>query len=262
MSKKSPFTSNEVKTTVSKCDTVNIPDYAIVKVIEAGNIVRYCYSDRQSYGSGICKLSKSYYMDKYGEIHKYKNYKDKTDDKYYVRKALQHCCDLIDTNFNDKERVLFCTLTYEQGIDSDGEPIPMRDHDRLSKDMGNFMKKLKRHYPNMNRYICTVSPQFNGNWHIHMLLHFTNLYPFISNLDLSKLWEKGYCSIRRIYSDIHDVALYMTIRQKNLDITESTPDFDISSFQIIEVDMIDAYVGQVEHPGRLRLNSTVGETVH
>lgn len=125
-----------------------------------------------------------------------------------LERSKRHFVQLVDGNFT--ERDIHLTLTYAQAP----------EYNRAVKDVGNFLRKLrrlrkKRGLPEL-KYAGTVEGNDDGTReriHVHLLMN-----DGISREELEKIWAKGYANADRLQmneSGLEAVARYIVKQQKN-----------------------------------------------
>lgn len=231
------MSDNQIKTYENDFE---IPSDAYVKVIKSNNIISITYTERYSYGNNIIKMDKDHYCDKNGEWLEFNHYSDRSVNKYNIYKALTQCRNKINANFQD-DYTLFITLTYSPY--NDGElnekflrPYPMNNYGLLTSDMHSFMRRMNYHY-NIEKYLYTLEPQHNCNWHSHLLISNGKKYPYIPNNEINELWRYGYTSTERVHS-VNNLGLYLTCYQSDIDVSELPEDYDLSQFNVEEKTII------------------------
>lgn len=148
----------------------------------------------------ITKINKDQYIDIVtGELKEYKHSQNRAQNVAGLKHTFAKIRRLINNNFFGNPNELFITLTYAEN---------MTDPKQLYRDFVIFWKRLKRRHPYLE-YLVVVEPQARGAWHCHVLVKdpsTKNLY--IPNDEISKLWEHGFTSTKRLKSD--DIGSYLT----------------------------------------------------
>lgn len=190
---------------------VKLYDLTQVKLKTAGNtqVVQFTAGNNKS--CPVRNLSKDEYHDKKtGEVKE----KKKSDNRYQspksVRKSINRLMDLIRCNATDPVRCKWITVTYE---------AVMTDGKQAFLDAKLFLRRLKRYLAKQIdltagqksfQYITVAEPQgeSHGNsWHLHILLIFDDIAPFIANNTISELWSHGITSTHAVF-DADSLALY------------------------------------------------------
>ena len=58
-------------------------------------------------------------------------------------------------------------------------------------------------------YIVACEPQSRGAWHMHLIIIFDRLAPFIPNATIETLWEQGFTKTTRL-ENIDNIGAYLT----------------------------------------------------
>lgn len=201
-----------------------------VKVIECGNVIELQYSQHHSMGAQIVKLDKNYYLDlRTGEVKEFVHNERRVDDTKSLKVTFEHARRIINANIVDTSRCRFITLTYAEN---------MQDTKKLYYDFKNFWKrKINPLYPGVE-YISAVEPQRRGAWHIHMLLIFPDVAPFIPNAQLAEMWGHGFVSVRAL-DNVDNVGAYLTGYLANIPLDEYDSKLSIREDDIKCVDVLD-----------------------
>ncbi|MDU1258395.1 MAG: hypothetical protein E6971_14735 [Clostridium perfringens] len=161
-------------------------------------------------GRKYYKLSDTEYIDINGELKQFKKSTRKSDNLDSVKKTMRRLRRLIANNFNGSRNELWITLTYKEN---------MRDQKRLSSDMRQFMKKLRRKYGSLE-YIAVLEPQKRGAWHYHILLKRNDLESlYIANKDIAKFWGHGFTKTTAL-TESDNVSAYLMAYLTDLDLNE------------------------------------------
>lgn len=143
-------------------------------------------------GQSIVKLTDTEYIVlATGEVKEYKHDNDGTraSNLASVQRTMKWLRRLIGYNFQGGSDQLWITLTYA---------INQRDTSAVYYDFKHLMRKLRRAYGDME-YLCVVEPQVRGAYHMHVLLKTVNGEPlYIDNIDLYRLWGKGFTKVKRL----------------------------------------------------------------
>lgn len=118
--------------------------------------------------------------------------------------------DLIRCNVTEPEKCKWLTLTYSD---------VMTDGKQAFLDAKLFLRKLKRHLTKQNllssgqksfKYITIVEPQgenHGNSWHLHIILVFEDVAPFIANDVIVDIWSKGFTDTHAVFEG-DGLALY------------------------------------------------------
>lgn len=174
----------------------SINPYTRAKVINMGNIMEIVTMQKQSYGCSCRKIDKDHYVDlNTGELLDYKHIDSRADSTRSIRNTLANIRALINTNVTELENVRWITLTYAEN---------MTDTKRLYADYVKFWKRFcywcKGEGYSKPEYITVQEPQGRGAWHIHGFFIWYEKAPYIPNLVMSKLWQQGFVSVKRMQS--------------------------------------------------------------
>lgn len=212
---------------INKLDSpVFICDNSTVRLKEMGNITEIMYSDKRSYGGYITKLDKDYYLDnRTGEVISFKHIENRSQDVANVAKSLKMLRDLINTNVTDVSCCRWLTLTYADN---------MTDPKKLLSDFRNFNTRLRSifgHY----EYITASEPQARGAWHLHVLLIFKSIAPYMANDIVRNCWKQGFVSVKSL-DNIDNVGAYLTAYLGDMELSEAIENnLDTQSVKAVEV---------------------------
>ena len=196
-----------------KLNNFDIDKRAFVSVKEMGNVIELCYKQKRNSKINIKLLNKNEYINlETGEILQCSHIKDRSENKFQVSQTLKRLRDYINTNVTEPNNWKWITLTYGEN---------MTDTKTLKADFNNFMKKVKRKYKDYDiEYIVCAEPQGRGAWHMHLLLSFGRLAPFVPNADIEKLWAKGFTTTRKVDNNIDNIGAYLTAYLGDLELTD------------------------------------------
>lgn len=201
---------------------------ALVKVTEMGNVIEVQYMSHRNTKQTIQLLpgGDEYVHLATGEIKTVVHHETRADDYKSLRKTFARCRNLINANVTDVTHVRWCTLTYAEN---------MTDTKRLYSDFHKFIMRLKT-FTKSNKldsfeYIAMMEPQGRGAWHVHLLLLFPNMAPYIANADLSKIWGHGFVKINAL-DNVDNVGAYLTAYLA--DMTLEDAEKDKRAFQAVE----------------------------
>ena len=128
------------------------------------------------------------------------------------------CRDLINANYNEIGNAIFLTLTYSEITD---------DIDQVGKNFTAFIRTFRRKICSCE-YIYVVEKQERGSWHLHVILFFDSVAPYIPNCDIEKMWGHGEVDTQKV-DNCEGLALYLTsniindnngVKIKNTKLTE------------------------------------------
>ena len=178
---------------IKKDDYVKVTEYLNKKELKIKNS-----SNQNNHLKNFVRLNKEEYLNKKtGEILKYAVNEKRT--KRAINNSMKKLNELLKNNFNGDKNEAFLTLTYE-GVES--------DFDNAVKDMGNFWKKLKKEFQDLE-YVAVIEEQKRKSWHIHMLLkNMRHKSIYIPEEEIKRLWKKGNVSISKITKRGIKNALY------------------------------------------------------
>lgn len=183
-----------------RLDSYSINDNDFVCVKKMGNIVEIMYLEHKNNGQTIKKISNDEYMVMVtGEIKKSQHIESRADNKLQVSQSLKRLRDYINTNVIDTNKCKWITLTYKEN---------MMDSKRLYIDFKNFIKRFKYKYGHIE-YIVACEPQGRGAWHMHCIIIFDDIAPFIPNSEISNLWRQGFTKTTNL-DNIDNIGAYLT----------------------------------------------------
>lgn len=179
-------------------DNYIIQPWEKVRFKQVGNVYEIMHMDSMNDKPTIKKISKKEYIQlSTGEVKEYKaKSNSRGDNMKNLKRSFKKLDDLIKANLTDIRRAKWITLTYRDN---------MQDTKKLYEDFEKFNKKLKRYVKkNFNNtkyeYIMVVEPQSRGAWHIHLILIFNRLAPYIHYKDIEYMWGNGFVSVGRVTS--------------------------------------------------------------
>lgn len=146
-----------------------------------------------------------------GEIFECNHIVNRAESKFQVGQSLKRLREYINTNVVDTNKCKWITLTYAKN---------MQDTKQLYKDFKRFMTRFKRRFKDYNiEYITACEPQARGAWHMHLILIFDKVAPFIPNATIEKLWEQGFTKTNKL-DDIDNIGAYLTAYLGDMEFTE------------------------------------------
>lgn len=189
--------------------SIGTEDLVSLKIM--GHIYEICYLQKRNNEIKIQLIDKDHYM--YldtGEIFECNHIDNRAENKFQVGQSLKRLRDYINTNVVDTNKCKWITLTYAKN---------MQDTKILYKDFQKFMQKLRYQYKDYNiEYITACEPQARGAWHMHLILIFDKVAPFIPNATIEKLWQEGFTKITKL-DDIDNIGAYLTAYLGDMEFT-------------------------------------------
>lgn len=194
-----------------------LTDYSIgkedlVSLKTMGDIYEICYLEKTNRTITTQLIDKDHYMYlNTGEIFECNHIENRSESKFQVGQSLKRLRDYINTNVVDINKCKWITLTYAKN---------MQDTKKLYKDFQRFMQKLRYQYKDYNiEYITACEPQARGAWHMHLILIFDKVAPFIPNATIENLWDKGFTKTTKL-DDIDNIGAYLTAYLGDMEFTE------------------------------------------
>ena len=201
-----------------------------VKFKIAGSIREVQFFAGVSRRCPIQNISKDKYLDREtGEIKERKKSENRYQSPKSVRKSINKLMDLIRCNATEKSYCKWITLTYADA---------MTDHEKVYEDEKMFLRRLQRYLNNqtelsdgqkMFKRITVAEAQgekHDNSWHMHILLIFEDIAPFISNDTITELWGHGMTDTHKVY-DADGLALYFKVYLSDVEYIESNEDYDV-----------------------------------
>lgn len=192
-------------------NVVKICEASQVKVKTAGDttVIQFCAGQNKK--CPVQNLSKdTYLLKETGEIKEKKKSESRYQSPKSVRRSIHRLMDLIRCNVTEPEKCKWLTLTYSD---------VMTDGKQAFLDAKLFLRKLKRHLTKQNllssgqksfKYITIVEPQgenHGNSWHLHIILVFEDVAPFIANDVIVDIWSKGFTDTHAVFEG-DGLALY------------------------------------------------------
>lgn len=194
------FVCEVVSIHISSIPFVPIPEDDTCRVKLTGNITEVMCSSHRSTGGYITKIDKDHFIDnRTGEVKEFKHIENRAQDKQNVAKSLSHGRDVINANVIFPQNCRWLTLTYREN---------MTDTKRLLSNFRDFNKRCRALYGHYE-YIACCEPQARGAWHLHVILIFSSVAPFMANDAVSKAWKQGFVSVRAL-DNVDNVGAYLT----------------------------------------------------
>lgn len=206
-----------------------IPEYATVKVTKSGNITDILYSKKQNSTCYIRKLDSNRYCDlRTGEVKECKHIENRQQNLKFVANSLKSLRQIINTNVQDISTCRWITLTYAEN---------MQDPKRLRKDAEHFFERLRNQFGHCE-YISVAEPQARGAWHLHVILIFDGVAPFMNNVDVRNAWKRGFVNVRAL-DNVDNVGAYLTAYLGDLELSEAETEevpFGDKDVKVLEVE--------------------------
>lgn len=179
---------------------INSEDLVSIKTM--GHIYEICYLQKRNNKITTRLIDKDHYMFlNSGEIKNCKHIDNRAESKFQVGQSLKRLRDYINTNVVEPDNCKWITLTYKKN---------MTDTKQLYSDFKRFMTRFKRRFNNYKiEYIVACEPQSRGAWHMHLIIIFDRLAPFIPNATIETLWEQGFTKTTRL-ENIDNIGAYLT----------------------------------------------------
>lgn len=135
-----------------------------------------------------------------GDIRRYSPRAERKGDRLnLVRKSFSRLKALINCNYDTPESVRFVTLTYAAN---------MTDNKAIRNDWTVFRRRMRVLYGDF-RYIYVKERQQRGAWHLHVILFFDGVAPYMSNDDVSRCWQRGFVNVRALRGDLNNLGNYL-----------------------------------------------------
>lgn len=176
--------------------------YSYGDTIEISNVIR---------NQSILVLpNKKYAVVSTGEIKEMINKGDTRDFNISsLKRTMRTLRRLIAHNFKGGIKELWITLTYKETI---------TDPNTIYNDFKIFIKKIRKHYGQVE-YISVIEPHAKyGKFHLHVLLKSPKKL-YIANSHLAELWGKGFTKTKRL-SEKDSIANYVVSYLTDLDTSE------------------------------------------
>lgn len=185
----------------------------LITLKEMGNIYEINYSSRNNIVPNIQLIDKDHYLNiKSGEIIECNHIANRSESKFQVGQSLKRLRDIINSNIIDTNQWKWVTLTYKDN---------MRDTNQLYRDFKCFIKKMRYRYNKYNlSYIIACEPQARGAWHIHLLLGFNDIAPFVPNETIETIWGNGFTKTTKL-DHIDNIGAYLTAYLGDMELTDT-----------------------------------------
>ncbi len=201
-----------------------------VKFKTAGNTREVQFSAGVNRRCPIQNISKDRYLDREtGEIKERKKTENRYQSPKSVRKSINKLMDLIRCNATETSYCKWLTLTYADA---------MTDGKKVYEDGKMFLRRLQRYLNHKTdlsdgqkafKRITVAEPQgekHDNSWHLHILLIFEDVAPFIINDIITELWGHGMTDTHKVY-DADGLALYFKVYLSDVEYTEGDENYDV-----------------------------------
>ena len=194
-----------------------LTDYSIgrkdlVSFKTMGHIYEICYLQKKNNRISIQLLDKDHYIYlNTGEVFECNHIDNRAESKFQVGQSLKRLRDYINTNVVEPNNCKWITLTYKKN---------MTDSNQLYSDFKRFMTRFKRRFQEYQiEYIVACEPQSRGAWHMHLILIFDKVAPFIPNATIEALWEQGFTKTTKL-DNIDNIGAYLTAYLGDMEFTK------------------------------------------
>lgn len=176
----------EVKREMEERQKVAPMDWETVKLRTAGTTVEEIWVERLNRLCRIQRLDRDHYMllsgPMSGLVCEYKHTENRADNIASITHSIAQVRDLINANvyMGVYPNCKWVTLTYKRN---------MRDAERVMRDYGALVKRVRRKYPGME-YIAVLEPQERGSWHLHVFWIWGFPAPYIPQSELLAWWRE------------------------------------------------------------------------
>ena len=187
-------------------EAVVIAEPASIKCETAGNITRFVEMQKKPPLCPVLRVDSEHYVDtRDGQIGLYRHSETKEQcDARSIYKSLATLRGIINANCENDEYLRWVTLTYREN---------MQDSKRLSKDFDVFWKRFRRYCSSENwkvpEYITVAEPQGRGAWHLHLLMIFNGVAPFIPNEQIALFWGQGFTKTKPVHG-VDNIGAYFS----------------------------------------------------
>ena len=209
----------------------------LVSLKSMGNIYEICYLQKKNCKVTTQLLDKDHYFNiDTGEVFECNHIVNRSENKFQVGQSLKRLRDYINTNVVEPNNCKWVTLTYADN---------MQDTKKLYNDFKRFMTRFKRRFKEYKiEYIVACEPQARGAWHMHLIIIFDRVAPFISNATIEVLWEQGFTKTTKL-ENIDNIGAYLTAYLGDMEFTEENINelkkqgFNLSHLSLKEVNEIE-----------------------
>lgn len=185
---------------IEKIDNVAPPENALVAVKMCGNVAEVKYTQSANCKARIKKIdADSYVVVATGEVRQFQRGETRLDDRQSLRESLSRLRDYLNTNVVAVSKCRWITLTYKE---------LMTNTERLYRDFKEFNRRCRKRYGHYE-YIVAAEYQGRGSLHLHCVLIFDKVAPYMANKEVAKLWGNGFVNIRKL-TGVDDVGRYLT----------------------------------------------------
>lgn len=208
---------------------------AYVKVTVAGNVFKVVSMRDPPGVLPIRRISDRLYVNlltgQYGEYHVSET---KADLVQGVRRSMARLSLIISANCLDSRYLRWMTLTYREN---------MQDYKRLYRDFKRFWVAFARYCKRMGfpvpEYIVVAEPQGRGAWHLHVILIFPCVAPFIPNDVVQSLWGQGFTKLKGVHG-VDNLAAYFSAYLSDMPLEDaSSAGVDLSACTVLEKSVVD-----------------------
>lgn len=223
-------------------DAIKLYETSQVKFKTAGNTREVQFTAGNNNCCPIQNIFKNKYLDKQtGEIKERKKSLSRYQTPKSVRKSINRLMDLIRCNATEPSYCKWITLTYAD---------VMTDHTKVYEDGKMFLRRLQRYLNKSEeifdsqksfKRITVAEPQgesHDNSWHLHILLIFDVLAPYIGNNVIAELWGHGITDTHKVY-DADGLALYFKAYLSDLEYEGDENEEDTSNSPSIVVKNVD-----------------------
>lgn len=175
-----------------------------------------------SQGPQIVRLNKDEYaVISTAEVKQYRHAENRLGNIKSIRRSITSLRNLINTNVTNAANCKWITLTYAEN---------MTDNHRLMSDFGSFWKRFCRYSTKNNipipEYISVVEPQGRGAWHIHLILIYEDVAPFLDNNSvIQRIWRNGFTKTKSMQG-VDNIGAYFSAYLADIPLDELTDDYD------------------------------------
>lgn len=211
-------------------------DHYPVKVRRAGHVWEIFYTSANSSGEkAIERIDEDHYkVIATGEILEFKHSNSRADRIDDVARSLAQGRAMINANIDDVSRARWLTLTYAEN---------MRDPERLKVDFKHFNTRARKVFGSYE-YIAFAEPQARGAWHLHVLMIFPGVAPFLPSDEIARLWKQGFVKVKRL-DNVDNVGAYLSAYLSNLPVEEDVSTSDHVG-AIVNCDVVDQETGEMK----------------
>lgn len=201
---------------LNKTNNFKIDIEAPVKLKTMGHCYEIMYLEHRKTYCSILMIDKDHfckvdYKGNISDIYLCNHIHDRSESLYQVGQSLKRLRDYINTNVTNPKEWKWITLTYAEN---------MTDTKRLYKDFQRFIRRVRNKYQNYNlEYIIACEPQARGAWHVHLLLWFGKIAPYVPNKTIKDLWSFGNVMTLRV-NDIDNLGAYLSAYLGDMELSD------------------------------------------